>query len=122
MWNKEVESDKSVPDSKGEIEMDKWEGWVESGDLRMNATIEFRQSYSNKMGKLVEGEWYGRGVSDRPWPYKLLDPNFIETNVGQIRILKQIQDRNELFIIEFKGNGEPKGLLADTKGRQGVSP
>ena len=95
--------------------MGQWKGTVESRNLRMTATIEFTTSY-NVAERLYMREWHGQGYSDRPWRHVFFEDMDIETNVGEIRILKQTKMDNGLFEIEFKGNGVPKGRLADAIG------
>jgi len=58
------------------------------------------------------GEWYGGGISKRPWP----DHELIDTNIGTIKIINQTPNSNDLFTIEFKGYGLPQGPLAAEMG------
>ena len=38
--------------------------------------------------------------------------NFIQTNIGTIKIVKEVSELKGLFAIEFKGIGAPQGPLA----------
>ena len=90
-----------------ETEMGLWRGMVIAEGSKMVATVEFELPIQNKSGR-----WYGYGLSEKPWE-NLTKFNFVETNIGRIRILKQTAEPTGLVSIAFHGFGAPKGSLAD---------
>ena len=83
-----------------------WKGKVRAEGLEMIASVHLNLPAYNKPGK-----WHGTGIAERSWK-NLSRPDLIETNIGMMKILKQISEPGGLFAIEFKGMGVPKGPLA----------
>lgn len=86
--------------------MELWKGKVRVEGLEMVASVQISLPTSNKLGK-----WHGSGISEKSWE-NLTRNNLIETNIGTIKILKQVSDPGGIFSIEFKGIGIPEGPLA----------
>ena len=83
-----------------------WKGKVRAEGLEMIASVHVSLPGYNKPGK-----WYGNGISEKPWGH-LPEAKSIETNIGRVKILKQISEPSGLFAVEFKGMGIPTGPLA----------
>jgi hypothetical protein len=83
-----------------------WRGKVIAEGSKMVAIVEFNLPIQNKSGR-----WYGYGLSEKSWGH-LAKSNFVETNIGRIKILKQTPEPTGLVSIAFHGSGAPKGFLA----------
>jgi hypothetical protein len=82
--------------------MTQWCGKVESGTLKMNASV-FYQNPSN----MKFGNWYGSGTTDDYW-----EPGQYDTNIGTIIV----NSSNPCRDVGFKGTGSPKGAFAEFLG------
>jgi len=87
-----------------------WKGRVRAEGLEMIASVHLNLPAYNKPGK-----WHGTGIAERSWKNPSR-PDLLETNIGMMKILKQISEPGGLFAIEFKGMGVPKGPLAAETG------
>lgn len=58
------------------------------------------------------GGWNGGKLSDKAWP----DHEWIDTNLGTIFIVKQRQNGEGQYVMEFEGYGLPQGPLAKEMG------
>jgi hypothetical protein len=84
--------------------MGKWKGIMQSGFLEIPVNVTHNRS-SNGVS-----EWFGSGLTDRYWPMN--QPQF-ETNIGTTLMVKDAIRMDGRNYIEFKGSGNPKGLLAE---------
>jgi hypothetical protein len=84
--------------------VEKWKGIMQSGFLEISVVVTFSRS------SIGVGEWFGTGITERYWPMN--QPTF-ETNIGTVLILKDSIRPDGKHYIEFKGNGHPKGPLAE---------
>ncbi len=104
--NKVLEQVLRLPHSPARI----WKGKVRAEGVEMIASVHLNLPAYNKPGK-----WHGTGIAERSWKNQSR-PDLIETNIGMMKILKQISEPGGLFAIEFKGMGVPKGPLAAETG------
>ena len=88
--------------------MNQWEGIVIFEGFKMNAMVQFQ--WPSSCASL--GGWNGGGLSDKVWP----DYELIETNIGTIFIVKQKQNEDGQYTIEFEGYALPQGPLAKEMG------
>jgi len=77
-------------------------------DLKMNAMVQYQ--WPSSCASM--GGWNGGGLSDKVWP----DHQLIETNIGTIFIVRQNQNENGQYLIEFQGYSLPQGPLAQKMG------
>ena len=88
--------------------MGEWEGMVVYEDLKMNALVHYQ--WPSSCASM--GGWNGGGFSDRLWS----DHALVESNIGTIFIVKQKQNEDGKYTIEFEGYGLPQRPLAKEMG------
>jgi len=84
-----------------------WQGIVRASDLQMTAVVHYEGPSC-----LSLGDWYGGGSRNNLWP----DREFIETNIGTLIVVHQIQNEEGEYVIQFMGYGLPQGPLAARMG------
>jgi hypothetical protein len=86
--------------------MGKWKGIMQAGFLEIPVNVIYERSSAGV------SEWHGSGETDKYWP---MNQPQLETNIGTILIVKSEMRMNGKHYIEFKGNGDPQGPLAERR-------